>query len=54
MASKKHRGFKSVQKSIAEKEGVSMEKAGAILAYASRHASRKAKNKNPRLNKVKG
>ncbi len=51
---KKHSGFKAVQKKIAKKEGVSEEKAGAILAAASRGASKAAKKKNPRLKKVKG
>lgn len=51
---KKHPGFKSVQKSIAKKSGVSMKAAGAILASSSRKASAKAKAKNPRLKKVKG
>lgn len=45
--------FKSVQKSIAKKEGVSKKSAGAILANASRNASPAAKKKNPKLNKVK-
>jgi hypothetical protein len=51
---KKHPGFKAVQKSIAGKEGVSEKAAGAILAASSRKASKSAKAKNPRLNKVKG
>lgn len=50
----KHPGFKAVQKKIAKKQGVSMERAGAILAAASRGASAKAKKKNPRLRRVKG
>jgi len=54
MASKKHPGFKAVQKKIAKKQGVSMESAGAILASSSRKASPAAKKKNPRLNRVKG
>ena len=52
MANSKHPGFKSVQSSIAKKEGVSKKAAGAILAYSSRNASKKAKAKNPRLKKV--
>ncbi len=48
----KHPGFKSVQKSI-EKEGYSKKSAGAILASATRHASKSAKAKNPKLKKVK-
>ncbi|MEW6655155.1 MAG: hypothetical protein AB1394_17035 [Bacteroidota bacterium] len=50
---KAHPGFKSVQASIARKEGISKDRAGAILASASRKASAKAKKANPRLNRVK-
>ena len=50
----KHPGFKAVQSKIASKEGVSKEKAGAILASATRKASKKAKKKNPKLKKVRG
>ncbi len=53
MAKKKHPGFKAVQSKIASKEGVSKKRAGAILAAATRGASRKAKAKNPRLKRVK-
>ncbi len=53
MASK-HPGFKKAAASIAKKEGISKKKAGAILASASRKASKSAKRKNPRLKKVKG
>lgn len=49
----KHPGFKSVQRSIARKEGVSMKVAGAILASSTRKASPAAKRKNPNLHKVK-
>ena len=45
--------FKSVQKKIASKEGISMDRAGAILAKASRNASPSAKRHNPNLKKVK-
>lgn len=51
--SKKHPGFKSVQSSIAKKEGVSKERAGAILAASTRNASASAKRANPNLKKVK-
>lgn len=51
---KSHPGFKAVQSKIAAKEGVSQERAGAILASASRGASKKAKAANPALKKVKG
>ena len=49
----KHPGFKAVQKKMAAKEGVSMERAGAMLAASTRRASAKAKKKNPRLKRVK-
>lgn len=49
----KHPGFKSVQRSIARKEGVSMKQAGAILASSTRKASAQAKRANPNLRKVK-
>lgn len=54
MATKKHPGFKAVQKKIAKQQGVSMKSAGAILASSSRNASAAAKKKNPRLKKVRG
>ncbi|MFZ1965032.1 MAG: hypothetical protein WAU78_16485 [Roseiarcus sp.] len=49
----KHPGFKAVQAKIARKEGVGKKAAGAILASASRGASRAAKKANPRLKRVK-
>ena len=48
-----HPGFKKVQNSIASKQGVSKEAAGAILASATRKASPAAKKANPRLKRVK-
>jgi hypothetical protein len=48
-----HPGFKAVQSSIAAKQGISKQAAGAILAASTRKASAKAKAKNPRLKKVK-
>lgn len=48
----KHPGFKAVQSSIAKKEGVSKNAAGAILASATRGASPAAKRANPALNNV--
>ncbi len=51
---KSHPGFKAVQGRIAKKMGISSERAGAILASSSRHASAKAKRANPRLRKIKG
>jgi hypothetical protein len=50
--SKAHPGFKAVAKKIAAKQGVSQERANAILAAGSRKASPAAKKKNPRLKKV--
>lgn len=51
---KRHPGFKKVQGSIARKEGVSKKAAGAILAAATRRASKSAKRSNPRLKRVRG
>jgi len=51
---KSHPGFKATQAKIARKAGVSQDRAGAILASASRKASPKAKKANPRLRRVKG
>lgn len=48
----KHPGFAAVQSKIAAKEGISKDRAGAILAASSRGASAAAKHKNPRLKKV--
>ena len=53
MASK-HIGFKAAQASIAKKQGVSSERAGAILAAGARKASAKAVKANPNLKKVSG
>lgn len=52
--SKAHPGFKSVQSSIAKKEGISKKEAGAELGAATRRASPAARKANPRLNRVKG
>jgi hypothetical protein len=54
MKAKKGMGFKTAQKQIAKKQGISMEGAGAILAAGARKASKAAKKKNPNLLKVKG
>lgn len=50
---KKVTGFKNVAKSIAKKQGISLDRASAILAASSRKASVAAKRKNPKLKKVK-
>jgi hypothetical protein len=52
--SKAHPGFKAAQASIAKKQGISKQAAGAILASSTRKASPAAKRKNPNLKKVKG
>ncbi len=49
---KKHPGFAKAASSIAAKEGISKQAAGAILANATRHASPAAKRANPRLKNV--
>lgn len=50
----KHPGFKKVQEKIAKKQGISEERAGAILASSTRKASPAAKKANPELKDVKG
>jgi len=47
-------GFQAAQKSVAKKQGISMKKAGAIIAAGARNASPAAKKANPNLAKVKG
>jgi len=54
MKAKKGMGFKAAQKGIAKKQGISMDRAGAILAAGARKASPAAKKANPNLMKVKG
>jgi hypothetical protein len=49
-----HPGFKAVAAKISKRYGGNMKRAGAILASATRKASKKAKAKNPRLKRVKG
>lgn len=50
----KHPGFKETSERIADKENISEARAEAILASSTRKASKKARKKNPRLNRVKG
>jgi hypothetical protein len=50
----KHPGFKKAQKKIADEQGISEERAGAILAAGARKASPAAKKANPNLKKVRG
>jgi len=52
--SAKHPGFKAVQKKIAKRQGISMERAGAIVAAGARKASKSAVKANPRLKRVTG
>jgi hypothetical protein len=49
---KKGMGFAAAQESIAKKQGIPMENAGAILAAGARKASPAAKKANPNLKKV--
>lgn len=49
---KKHPGFKKTAEKIADKEDLSISRADAILASATRKASPAAKAKNPALKKV--
>ncbi len=51
---KSHPGFDKASSGIAKRQGVSQERADAILAASSRSASAKAKKANPRLKRVKG
>jgi len=51
-AAKKGMGFAAAQKSIAKKQGIPMENAGAILAAGARKVSPAAKKKNPNLKNV--
>jgi hypothetical protein len=53
-AAKKGMGFKAAAASVAKKEGVSKDRADAIIASAARKASPAAKKANPNLKKVKG
>ena len=54
MEKKAHPGFKAVAAKIAKKQGVSKDRAGAILAAGARKASAKAIKANPNLKKVSG
>lgn len=50
----RHPGFAKVQAQIAKKQGIGMERAGAILAAGARKSSKKAVRANPRLKRVSG
>ena len=51
---KAHPGFKVVAARIAKKQGISVERASAIVAAGARKASPAAVKANPRLKKVSG
>ena len=51
---KKHPGFKAVASGIAKKQGISVERASAIVAAGARKASKSAVKANPRLKKISG
>ena len=53
-SSAKHPGFAAVQAQIAKRQGISQERAGAIVAAGARKASKKAVKANPRLKRVSG
>ena len=50
----KMRGFENVARRIANKQGIPIDQARAILASRTRGASAAAKENNRNLNKVKG
>lgn len=52
--SAKHPGFAKVASGIAKKQGISKERASAILAAGARKAGKKAVSANPRLKRVTG
>lgn len=47
-------GFKAAARSVARREGVSQDRANAIIAAGARNASASAKRANPNLKKVRG
>lgn len=53
-AKKSHPGFAAVQARIAKKQGISKDRAGAILAAGARKAGPAALKKNPNLKRVSG
>jgi len=52
MQSNAHPGFQKASAGIAKRQGISQERADAILAASSRGASAAAKRRNPNLRKV--
>ena len=51
---KAHPGFARASAAIAKRQGISQDRADAILAAGARKASPAAHRANPRLNRVKG
>jgi hypothetical protein len=51
---KAHPGFKAVASGIAKKQGISVDRASAIVAAGARKAGKAAIKANPRLKKVSG
>jgi hypothetical protein len=51
---RKGMGFEAAARQVAQKKGISMERARAIIASGARKASPAAKKRNPNLRKVKG
>lgn len=51
---KAHPGFKAVAAKIAKKQGISTDRASAIVAAGARKASKSAVKANPRLKRVTG
>ena len=49
-----HPGFEQTAENIARRQGVSLERAKAMLAAGTRRAGAAARKANPRLNRVKG
>lgn len=54
MSERMTRGFKKNAQRIASRQNIPYDRAAAILATASRRASKAAIRKNPRLKRVKG
>ena len=52
--SKKHPGFAGAAREVERKEGVSKERADKIIGAGKAHASKKAREHNPRLNRMGG
>jgi len=50
--SAKHPGFAAITSRVARREGISEDRARAIIASSTRHASKAARKANPRLKNV--